>query len=408
MARTHRLGDAPHGSCALQVFCLGPFKVTRPGQVEPITEGSRHKMWSLFKYLVCKRGTRVSTSEIVEVFWPQDRSSEDTGPLRTALSRLKTVLEPGNGRYGKSSFIVSTKDYCSFRAGSGVWVDCEEFEALCHEARHVQHRDKAEAAAMLRRALDLYRGDFLIDDMYSDWTVIPREHYRKLFFEASIDASSLLASLGDLPSSREVLSRAIDLDPFAEDLYIALMKIHLDIGDYASAVDLYNKGSTVFYQELGVKPSAEMKALYARAKGQMGRVSNRSSDLGDTLDTRKAASGPFECDPATFRSVLSLERRRLSRNYAEAHLVFVECSGEDSEDQSQVSQALDIVESISRTTLRKGDVICRLDENHLALFLGLTGEKGAMLVRDRILGKYSQVMTSPELAVRIRPLDAIR
>ncbi|MEA4883885.1 MAG: BTAD domain-containing putative transcriptional regulator [Clostridia bacterium] len=435
----HSRGDcaAPQvdGVDALRVYCLGVFRVVRPGDTSPIGVGSTQKAWALFKYLVSRRGTAAPTSEIIRVFWPKSDSDDNTSQLRTTLSRLKSMLEPGSRSYSRSSYLTCARDVCAFNPSAKVWIDVEEFERTCAHALKLRASDEAAAGNLFCDALELYRGYFLAEDPYSDWTVVPREHYRRLFMESSKEAARILMGASDCTRARAVLQHALAEDSFAEELHILYARALMGLGDWTGAADHYSYSTGLLYRELGISPSEEYKQLYQdlrehqpartckrtgsdraepdrKAMDQSARTCKRT-ELEEMLISVGDAPGALKCDVEVFHQLLALERRRVARTGEESSVVFVTVGSSDSSDQPDLvgnGAALDRIEAAYSGALRKGDAVCRFDDAHLVFLLTSTDLRGAEIVAGRIRDLAS---TDPQLLgviadVTTRALDPVR
>ena len=57
-----------------------------------------------------------------------------------------------------------------------MWTDTEEFEAHYERGRHLEEtRLKPEACAEYEEAVELYRDDYLVEDLYEGWNMFERE-----------------------------------------------------------------------------------------------------------------------------------------------------------------------------------------------------------------------------------------
>ena len=265
-----RAEDHLTGQSVLRVSCLGTFGVVRPGESQTIGVGSGHKSWLLLKYLAAHKGTPVPTQRIMDIFWPERRFPEDTSALRTAVSRLESMLEPRRTAYCKHPYIIYRKDACAFNINTPCWLDIEEFERSCAMAHRLGRGDRAGAVDLYGDALDLYRGDFLAEDLYLDWTVLPREYYRRLFLDACKEAASWLIEMGDYMRACMLLERAIQADPLVEEFHILLMRALIGLGKNRAAREHYTYCSGLLYRELGVRPADELKQLYQQVKAHEG------------------------------------------------------------------------------------------------------------------------------------------
>jgi LuxR family transcriptional regulator, maltose regulon positive regulatory protein len=57
-----------------------------------------------------------------------------------------------------------------------VVTDVDEFDRYYERGRRLEREGRTkEAATEYDSALELYRGDYLIEDLYEDWTMVERE-----------------------------------------------------------------------------------------------------------------------------------------------------------------------------------------------------------------------------------------
>jgi DNA-binding SARP family transcriptional activator len=401
----HLIKKAVDRHDVLQIFCLGVFRAVRPGEVEAIGIVSKHKMWLLFKYLVVHKGSAVRTEKIMELFWPGSTDPSDTSTLRTTISRLKSLLEPQRMVYGRSSFIIYCKDSCAFNLHTHFWLDTDEFESLCTAAHRLGGSNRSRAMDLYLEALDLYQGDFLVDDPDLEWAVIPREHYRRLFIDSTIEVATWLQEMHEYSKAITLLKRAIKIDPYVEGLQILLMKALLGMGNLKAAAEQYSYYSSFLYKELGVKPSEEWKHLYKQIRENREDSPNKLI-LEGNLQLEMKDTGPFVCDTDFFWNFLLFERRRLSRNGGESSLVVLELIVDENKKNTGVAQegALENLESVAFQKLRRCDVMCRMDDNHVALLLPFTGSIGSTVVARQIKDAFCKQMkdSASTLLVKVK------
>ncbi|HBE78270.1 MAG TPA: hypothetical protein DDW65_10895, partial [Firmicutes bacterium] len=356
----------------LRIYCLGVFRVLRPDEQQAIGTVSRHKMWLLFKYLVVHKGSAIQTEKIMELLWPGNNDPSDTATLRTTISRLKSLLEPSHIGYQRSAYIIYSKESCAFNLHAPFWLDAEEFENLCASAHRLGNDNRQAAIELYLQALDLYQGDFLVEDPDLEWAVVPREHYRCLFIDSITEVVSWLLEFQEYPKAEALLKRAIKIDPYVEGLQILLMKTLLGMGNLKAAAEHYSHCSSFLYKELGVKPSEEWKSLYKQLRGP-GIESPDKRILDGNIEILTQENGPLVCETDFFWNFLLLERRRLVRNGGESSLIILELEGRGGSLNRNSLGCLKDLESIVYQRLRKSDILCRLDQRHLAILLPSTG-----------------------------------
>lgn len=370
----------------LRIYCFGKFRVFRPGETEAIGIISKHKMWQLFKYLVINRHSVVPTSSLVNNLWPAQKKPDDTSALRTTICRLKSMLEPA-GSISNYSYILYRKDSCAFNLNAPYWLDIEMFEQLCASAKHQGVHNRSEAINLYIEALNLYQGDFLAEDPNLESAVSLREYYRLLFLDAVRELAGWLIEAKDLFRARFYLEKAVKVDPYMEDLQTMLIRVLLDLGDVKSAKMYYISCSALLYNELGVKPSDELKKLYNYIKEREENSNNNVQLMIENEAAEEEVNGPFICDPELFWTCLLLERRRVGRNGV-ASMVILELEAEDQQQKRLRQTIFRQIQTTAQNILRKSDILCHLDEAHYALLLPSTSGKGAKIVISNIIREF--------------------
>jgi DNA-binding SARP family transcriptional activator len=173
--------------------------------------------------------------------------------LDTYVSRLRTLL--GGER------IERRAPGYALRVEPGE-LDLERFEALLEQGRAAGGAgDPATADALLREALALWRGPALADvasELALRVEADRLEERRLLALEARIDAE---LALGAGPELTGELERLVGEHPFQERLLGQLMLSLYRAGRPAEALAAYQAFRRRYAGELGLEPSAELRAL---------------------------------------------------------------------------------------------------------------------------------------------------
>lgn len=138
-----------------------------------------------------------------------------------------------------------------------VRVDVIEFERLI----------EAGTAEALRRAADVYHGDFLADSdvstpTFDDWLTQYRDRYRDYAAACLSKLLLLFQDRGDLDAAIRIGQRALALDPAREDVHRKLMEVYIAHGLHARALQQYARCVENLRQELDVAPDRATTALY--------------------------------------------------------------------------------------------------------------------------------------------------
>ncbi len=233
------------------------------------TRSVRERDWKkrkarlLFAMLMMRRGQDVAREQIFEHLWPEMDEPRAKSNLYVIWSAMKSVLVGEKAEKGaKCPYVESVGGVCR-SVRENVRTDVDALEAACARAREAESTGATvEALKAYRLISDIYRGDLLPGDCYDDWFINLREHYRSEFIHAMLRATEILLDANDPHTALIFVRRAIQFDQFREDLYQAALRCQIAAGQRSSAIDTYMQCRDKLCDELGLDPSAEMRALY--------------------------------------------------------------------------------------------------------------------------------------------------
>jgi DNA-binding SARP family transcriptional activator len=227
--------EAETASSVLQVMCLGnPRVYCGAEQVWPRQSGDA-KPWEFLFYLACQPAEGVSRERAVEALWPDDQVDDAAHRFRQLRYRLRRVLAHVPGAPPTDGVCL---DRAKMRLDPGViYSDAQEFLTL---ARNVNASPSLELIERLERARALYVGDLLEgpDVHRYAWIherdesgVTVRQHFRRLFEQATLRLAELYAAAGRLETAVALYRQLTDMDPADEQLWLALFRMDALRGD---------------------------------------------------------------------------------------------------------------------------------------------------------------------------------
>ncbi len=262
----------PAATPTLEIRCLGSFSVLLDGV--PLTLPPSGKPVAVLKLLAARGGRATARDLLLEALWPEADSDAAANRLRVALHGLRRMV----GDAGSELIAYKGGNY-RLAPGHHIVIDAERFEELWQQGQRLDGEGRqADAAAAYSAAERLYRGDYLEDDAYEDWTLVRREYLRDAHFNLLFRLSLLAFERGDDVSCGAACHKILRQDPLSEEAYRVLMVSHSRRGQLARALRWYHICEQVLRSELGVSPSAETTEL--RDAIRAGR--------GSDFDTRDA------------------------------------------------------------------------------------------------------------------------
>ncbi|MEX0975269.1 MAG: BTAD domain-containing putative transcriptional regulator, partial [Bacillota bacterium] len=248
----------------LEVKMFGSFEVSVKGVPIPEKAWQTRKVKALLKYLVVNRSRRVSREDLMELLWPDADPDSSAPSLRVTLSRLRRALGPEG-----APFLGEERGFAWFEPALPYRLDVEDFEeAVSSGVEKLKGGDKTSAAQDLGRAIDLYRGDMLEEDLYEDWPAAERERLQIICLNALLSLARLTVEDGspDYDRALALLNRALAVNPYREETYLALMQTHAAKGEVAESLRAYERCRMMLQDEFGVAPGREVEQFASRVK----------------------------------------------------------------------------------------------------------------------------------------------
>ena len=257
-----RSGPAPAPDPgSLLIRTLGGLELERAG-ARLGGDWLHHRPGQVLKYLICARGHRVPTEELVDTLWPDAERSAITS-LRQAVHQLRDRLEPNRKRHVPSGFVVAIGGGYELDLAN-VRIDADEFETEARAALLSQERWGPDTARIqLERATRLYRGDFLADEPYAEWALEERDRLRALAVTVLRKLAALNLEAEEVEQAATALQRLADLEPLDLDAQRELIEVMLQQGRHADAARRYDLVRRRFRRAFDREPGFALADLVA-------------------------------------------------------------------------------------------------------------------------------------------------
>ncbi|MFF0573126.1 AfsR/SARP family transcriptional regulator [Streptosporangium saharense] len=244
----------------LRFALLGPVQAWRDGvELDLGTPLQR----SILTMLLLREGRAVTPSEMIDAVWGEEAPPRALGALRTYVSRLRAVLEPGRSPRTRPELLTSVGRGYALRLNDAT-LDLSQFERGVQEAEAARRTGNLGGAAeSLRDSLRLCTGEPLAG------AVGPyAEHQRGRLVERRMSVLETLMDLDlRLGKHADVVSELVALTadhPLRERLRAQLMLAYYRCGRQADALAVFAETRTALIDELGIEPGPELAALHQR------------------------------------------------------------------------------------------------------------------------------------------------
>jgi DNA-binding SARP family transcriptional activator/CRP-like cAMP-binding protein len=248
--------------CQINVETFGRFGIYRGLTVIEETGWDGHLPKLLLKSIVAHGSLHIPADELIEALWPEVDSRSGKRNLKITLHRLRKALEPEMSKAFGSSYI-HLKDGLITLDQELCKNDLNDFLSFYRRGEESEKKGNIDAALLLYdSAIDLYKGDFLAEDLYIPWIDKRREELRKIYI-------SLLNRIADIQERRGTSRTAIDcykkiiqIDPLSEQAYQKLMTLYSNKHMHTEALRIYKDCQKALREGLDTEPEALTTSLY--------------------------------------------------------------------------------------------------------------------------------------------------
>lgn len=263
--------DSPRvGAAALPVLAhlrvrfFGNFEVSCNDEPLPLPRGG--KAITILRYLLANRSHPITQDYLMGWLWPESDLKRARWSLNSAIYALRKLFNCAVPAPVLTSFdyILLEEDGYRLSPDVRVFSDTEEFNARCQEGYRLEKAGRnPQAIVEYEKAAELYRGDFLIEELYEEWTRIERERLAGAYTDLLRRLAANYMETGQLQESVQTCYQALEKDRCDEHTHRLLMKCYVRLGQRVRALRQYGLCEQALESECGTVPSPEIRTLYA-------------------------------------------------------------------------------------------------------------------------------------------------
>jgi DNA-binding SARP family transcriptional activator/tetratricopeptide (TPR) repeat protein len=243
----------------LEISLLGEQRVAMNGSIVALRSP---RAMALLAYLVLHRGAPQRREYLAGQFWPDSTDAQARTNLRRELHVLRAGLPQAD------HWLAADGGTLLWRDDRACHLDVADFEAAAEKASSARAAgDDTEFQSAAAEAVRLYRGE-LMPGLYDDWVGVERDRLHRCCLTLLDLLIELERDAGAYGEAIDRARRRIDLEPFEEVGYRALLQLQALSGDRAAALRTYYRCVSVLERELGVAPDKATTAEYERLAGR--------------------------------------------------------------------------------------------------------------------------------------------
>ena len=245
----------------LRTNFFGRFELLWNGEVVPL--GRNAKALAILKYLLVHRARPVPQVYLMGWLWPESDLKKARWSLNSAICALRKLLGSCLPSLPASETVLLKGGRYRLSPQVRFSADTDEFDSCYEQGCRLEKAGQVpEAVAEYEKAAELYRGDYLIEDLYEGWTMIERQRLVDAYMDLSRRLAVRYVEDGQRQESVRTCYRVLNKDRCDEDVHRLLMECFVRFGQRARALHQYQLCEVALSQEYGMTPSPETRALY--------------------------------------------------------------------------------------------------------------------------------------------------
>jgi len=243
----------------LAIRLLGAFEVTLNEQ--PLTCFESDKVRALLIYLATERQQPHRRDHLAGLLWPEHPDQNARTILRHTLANLRKTI---GDRGANPPFLDISRQTIQFNTHKGIWVDV-------HTLSQILDGGDTDLGS-LKRAVDLYRGNFLEGFhlegclAFQEWGALKREELARKMTTALDRLIQGHESRREFERAIPFARRLVDLEPWDEKSHRRLMRLLAFSDQRTAALNQFENCKRSLAAELDIGPSLKTINLYERIR----------------------------------------------------------------------------------------------------------------------------------------------
>jgi LuxR family transcriptional regulator, maltose regulon positive regulatory protein len=253
----HRSGKPP-----LRISTFGGLRLFFGAEKMNEQDWERIQPRRLLAAILSRREERIHKEVLIEALWPEEKPGTGENNFKTTMQRLRRTLESEiDPRFGSSyihlhqNLVFFDEELCR--------VDCREFEDLSREGlAREKAGDGKGALECYGRAVELYRGDFIPEEVYGPWAERRREDFRNIYSDLLLRSARHYEMSDSFKKAVACLKEALEADPLLEEASRRLMSLYAEKGMFNEALRTYEACRQALKAGLDTRPDPVTRVLY--------------------------------------------------------------------------------------------------------------------------------------------------
>lgn len=388
----------------IRMQMLGGFAVS-VGEVEICGPNCRKgQLWNLLQYLVTFRHRQIPASELQAALWPKG-TGNPSNALKNLVYRVRTTFEDA-GIADAKQIILCKRGVYRFNADLPLEADTELFAAAAAQALEAEDEQRIP---LLKKAIALYRGDYLTGEERQSWVAAVRADLHEKYAACALPLMEHLNAEQDWDALLHLATHSTDIDPFDAPANYYQLQAMLGLGMQPKALEYYNYLQNLYYRERGESLPEQVRSLYHDIIRHMNNIEIDIAKIKQDISEKGEARGAFLCEYEVFKEMYRVEARAAARTGQKMFLGLLTLTDEEGAPPAgrARNRAMDHLEKTLVLSLRRGDVVARFSVTQYVVLMATRTYENGLKVINRVERRFRAEYRGRgvRLATTLQPID---
>lgn len=370
----------------MNVHMFGEFSLEYGGRRITFGRDSDSRAMKLLQILLFCGDKGISRVKLLEDMYDRDELEDVSGDLEAVCRRLSEILvKAGLPEY---EYIKLENGAYRWQSPMEVRTDTQEFSECVEQA---YQEDTPARIELLRKACEIYRGEFLPGGSSGAWVLVESVKYKKQYTRALKEVCDHLMKRQEYEAALNLCTAASEIYPL-DEWQVRQIDCLMALNRYREAMQIYEETTKRVFEKLGTSPSDRMTSRYREMSSMMGLKTRNIGDIKCGLDG-DYEEGALYCTFFGFKNNYRLVRRMIERNGQSVYLMLCTITdGTDrlTEDKERLEAMSDELYDSIKFSLRRVDFFTKCSPTQYLILLVGTNQENTQMIYERILRRFSK------------------
>lgn len=357
----------------LKVRMFGGFTITYQGKAIQVGKKQTTKALQMLQALLHAGTAGLTRGQILEYIFGREPEGDVSNNLSVTVYHLRKLLRESG--LPEEKYIQIKGGRYRFVASYPVEVDARIFEELIEKAKDYSGENRIK---LLKRACCYYKGHFLPALAGEEWVTVEGARYQGMYESCLEEVCSFLKERREYDDLERLSRYASVLYPF-DEWQIWQMESLLARNRTKEAVELYEKTTAMYFDELAAPPSKRMTDFFRRMSRQIQFEVSSFYEIQTELKEQDGNTGAYYCSYPSFVDSYHMAARLMERSGQSVYLILCTIYDERKravKGREQMREISDKLSEAIQESLRKGDVFTRYNASQfLIILIGIRKEE---------------------------------